>query len=775
MGVCRLRTLVDTGAARTLIRQDKWNEVQSRNGLPRYLGAAEHIRSLSGDLLPTVGVGQVMICNEPIPVIVVPTLQHELLLGDDALRLLRAKLDFTNNTVSIGERLAPILAVGVAGVAGMSASPVDHWRAEFPDVFGQPNPVGCKLDVEFTIELESGTRAIRQRPYRAPLNKRAVIERQVSEMLEQGLIRPSSSPWASPVTLQPKKDGDLRFCVDYRTLNSVTRKDAFPLPRIQDIFDSLVGTTVFSSIDLRSGYFQIPVAPESVPFTAFVTPTGLYEFLRMPFGVTNAPGFFQRAMHSVLGPLLGRCALVYLDDIVIYSRSPEEHVNDVRAVLQALRDHGLTVKESKCTFSEPSIDLLGYVVSGAGISPDPGKTSALRDMPAPTNVREVQRFLGMAGYYRQLIPMFSHHAAPLIHLTRKHSRFLWNEECQAAFDLLRSALTGDAVMAHPQVGVPYKLYTDASKYAVGAILTQLDKDGLERPIQYVSKTLNQVQQRWSAIEREAFAVVHALKALRPYLYGADFEIYTDHKPLKALFLGEVQNTKIQRWNSLIAEYGAPIHYTKGSSNIRADMLSRIKSDPDVVALIDADVEVGDPQANPDHLDNQVLADGLEPAIVKEAQRTLPEYTQIGVDEGYVLHDGYLCTLRPPSGQLTYPRVILPSQFRSVVTQSAHREIGHQGGRKTLYRVQRTYKWPGQWRTVQKEVGRCALCRVHSERRHYPPPSEMPIAHYPGQVMALDLVGPLTPTRNGNRYLLTAIDHNTGWLDATPIRAKTQLV
>ena len=221
-------------------------------------------------------------------------------------------------------------------------------------------------------------------------------------MLEQGLIRPSSSPWASPVTLQPKKDGDLRFCVDYRTLNSATRKDAFPLPRIQDIFDSLVGTTVFSSIDLRSGYFQIPVAPESVPFTAFVTPTGLYEFLRMPFGVTNAPGFFQRAMHSVLGPLLGRCALVYLDDIVIYSRSPEEHENDVRAVLQALRDHGLTVKESKCTFSEPSIDLLGYVVSGSGISPDPEKTSALRDMPAPTNVREVRRFLGMAGYYRQL-------------------------------------------------------------------------------------------------------------------------------------------------------------------------------------------------------------------------------------------------------------------------------------------------------------------------------------------------------------------------------------
>ena len=203
----------------------------------------------------------------------------------------------------------------------------------------------------------------------------------------------------------------------------------------------------------------------------------------------------------------------------------EDHQNDVRAVLQALRHTGLTVKESKCTFSEPRIKLLGYVVSGEGISPDPDKTSALRDMPAPTNVREVRRFLGMAGYYRQLIPMFSHHAAPLVHLTRKHSRFHWTRECQIAFDHLRDVLTSPSIMAHPRIEDPYKLYTDASLYAVGAILTQTDHDGIERPIQYVSKTLSETQQRWSAIEREAFAVVHALKVLRPYLYGAKFEIF----------------------------------------------------------------------------------------------------------------------------------------------------------------------------------------------------------------------------------------------------------
>ena len=551
-GRCKFRTLVDTGAARTLLRQDAWEAYRREHGLPRYLGVAVQVRSLSGNLLPTVGTAQVMIEGKLISVIVVPTMQHDLLMGDDALRALCTKLDLAANTVTFADQSVPVLGLEVVGATHLA---LDHWRSEFPDVFGEPQPLGRHLDVEFHISVEDGVRPIRQRPYRAPLTKRTVIKEHIEDMLCQGIIQPSTSPWSSPVTIQPKKDGSTRFCVDYRALNSVTRKDAHPLPRIQDIFDSLSGASIFSVMDLKSGYFQVPVAPGSVPYTAFVTSDGLYEFLRMPFGAANTPAVFQRAMQAVLGPLLGECVLVFLDDIVIFSRTPEDHQSDVRAVLQALRHHGLTVKESKCTFSEPRIKLLGYVVSGEGISPDPDKTSALRDMPAPTNVHEVRCFLGMAGYYRQLIPMFSHHAAPLVHLTRKHSRFLWAPECQIAFNHLRDVLTSPSIMAHPRIEDPYKLYTDASLYAVGAILTQTDHDGIERPIQYVSKTLNQTQQKWSAIEQEAFAVVHALKVLRPYLYGAKFEIFTDHKPLKALFLGEVQNTKIQRWNSLIAEYG----------------------------------------------------------------------------------------------------------------------------------------------------------------------------------------------------------------------------
>ena len=769
-GKCKLHTLVDTGATRSLLREDKWHEYRHQHGLPHYLGVAEKIRSLSGDLLPTIGKAEIMLHHQPVPVIVVPSLQHDFLIGDDALRLLRATVDYRSNTLELGGEKVPVVG---AEVASVTASAMDHWKSEFPEVFGAVNPRGCKVGVEFTIELEEGTRPIRQRPYRTPLTKRSVIEEQVADMLAQGIIRPSTSPWASPVTLQPKKDNTMRLCVDYRALNAVTKKDAYPLPRVQDIFDSLAGSQLFTCLDLRGAYHQVPVAAESVATTAFVTSRGLFEFLRMPYGVSNAPGFFQRAMHSILGPLLGQCVLVYLDDICVYSANAEDHERDVRAVFQTLKDHGLVVKESKCRFSEPSLKLLGYIVSGDGISPDPAKTSALRSMHAPTDVRGVRSFLGMAGYYRQLIPQFSHHAAPLVQLTRKHHRFHWTEDCQRAFDFLRNVLVSDVVMAHPRVGDPYKLYTDASEYAVGAILTQTDNDGLERPIQYVSKTLNLAQQRWSAIEREAFAVVHALKALRPYLYGAQFEIFTDHKPLKALFLGEVHNTKIQRWNSFIAEYGAPINYTKGSSNIHADMLSRIRQAESTVAFIDTDVGPSDISADPDHLDHRVIADGLDPMALKAAQRELPEFGQVGVDDEYVLQDGYLCTLRPPSGQLTYPRILLPREFQDSITQRAHQEIGHQGGRKTLYRLQRTYKWSGQWKSVQCTVRRCALCQVHGDKRRFPPPSEMPVAHYPGQVMALDLVGPLTPTKDGFRYLVTAIDHNTGWLDASPIKAKTQ--
>ncbi len=298
-------------------------------------------------------------------------------------------------------------------------------------------------------------------------------------MLEQGIIRKSSSPWASPITLVPKKSGELRFCVDYRKLNAVTVKDSFPLPLVQDIFDQLQGARIFSTLDLKSGYWQIPVAEADISKTAFICHKGLFEFLRMPFGLAAAPSQFQRSIEGVLHGLIGEACFVYLDDIVVFGSTQEEHLENLRKVMKRFRKFNFTLNPSKCKFARPSVLLLGYTISANGISANPEKVRAIVSLPRPTKVSEIRTFLGMTGYYRQLVPNYADISRPLLHLTTKNVPFEWNTECQQAFDKLKNVLTSDVVLAYPQTDKPYKLYTDASNYAVGAILVQEDDKGIE--------------------------------------------------------------------------------------------------------------------------------------------------------------------------------------------------------------------------------------------------------------------------------------------------------
>ena len=608
---------------------------------------------------------------------------------------------------------------------------------------------------------------MRQPPYRIPLTKRRIVDVELEKMLAEGIIEPSSFAWASPITLQPKKDGSTRFCVDFRRLNSVTKKDAHPLTHIQDIFDTLSGAKVFSTLDLKSGYWQIEMDPHSKEQTAFVCHRGLFQFCRMPFGLCNAPDVFQRLMNKVLAPYIGRSTMVYLDDIVIYSHTEEEHDQHLREVFEALRAYGLKVKPSKCQFRIPELKLLGHIVTPAGIRTDPDKVSAIRDMAPPHDVKGVRSFLGMTGYYRQYIPDYARVAQPLVQLTKKHSHFTWTADQQHAWESLRDLLVSTQVMAYPQVGRPYKLYTDACDYAVGAILVQEDEHGVERPIQYISKQLSGAQLKWATIEKEAFAVVHALTKLRPYLYDASFTIHTDHKPLKALFVSEIKNTKIQCWAVLITEYGAPIEYRKGPNNIRADMLSRIRPREDI------DTNTATICAL--HEDNEVPwgFDQLDKQAVQQEQSHMAEYGQGREEEnGYLLVDGLLYTMVTPGGKGEYPRLVLPPSMRKKVILRAHKEVGHQGVRKTLDRLQEAYKWPTQRKDVYSTINQCARCVVNRPGRERPPPTAMPLAHYPCQIVAMDLCGPFPASRLGNKYLLTVIDHATGWTEATPLPNKT---
>ena len=651
---------------------------------------------------------------------------------------------------------------------------VEKWTEVRPNVFALEGTPSGRMPSK-SMKIDTGnTPPIRQRAYRTPLSKRIQVEEELRKMLDEGVIRPSKSEWASPITLVPKKDGSIRFCVDYRKINAATRKDAHPLPLIQDIFDSLTGAKVFSTLDLKSGYWQIPVAEEDVKKTAFITHTGLYEFVRMPFGLANAPAEFQRTMQTVLGEMIGQFVMVYLDDIVVYSKSEQEHEEHLRRVFDALEQNGLKLKASKCTFSAPSVELLGYIMSAEGIKCNPDKTDAIANLQVPETVKEVRSFLGMAGYYRQCVPQFAKVAAPLVRLTKKHARFTWGPEQQKSFETLKELLVSSRVMAHPDTSKPYKLYTDACDCAIGAILVQEDEHGMERPIQYVSKQLAGAQLNWATIEKEAYAVVHALTKLRPYLYGAEFVIYTDHKPLKSLFLSEVKNTKIQRWAVLIAEYGAPIEYRKGAHNIRVDMLSRIRGPTPEVSAIDTtdvwfaaeDLEGEHPNAIPWEFDK------LEKEELRKEQKDMSEY-QLAFEEdsGYELKDGLLYTLHTPANGTEYPRLVLPPSCRYQVIRWAHTEVGHQSVRKTLDRLQEAYKWPGQRKDVVNVLAQCERCAVNSGRREYPPPTQMPIAAYPGHIVGMDLCGPFPISPHGNKYILTLIDHCSGWVEVKLIPTK----
>lgn len=275
---------------------------------------------------------------------------------------------------------------------------------------------------------------------------------------------------------------------------------------------------------------------------------------------------------------------MYIDDIVIYSRTPEEHTYHLGLVLERLKKAGLRVKTEKCHFAGEEVLLLGYIVNKDGIRPNPEKTKAIATMKPPTNIAEVRRFLGMTGYYRQTMPNYAEIAQILVAMTRKNALWEWTSAHETAFRTLQKMLLSDRVLAYPRTDRPYKLYTDASGYCVGGVLTQADDTGMERVIQYVSHQLNDQQKKWAVIEREAYAIIYCLNKLRCYLWGAEFEILTDHKPLRALFLSEMANTRVQRWAVLIAEFGAPIKYREGKKNIHADLMSRII--PQEVDVID---------------------------------------------------------------------------------------------------------------------------------------------------------------------------------------------
>ena len=639
--------------------------------------------------------------------------------------------------------------------------------SEFSDVFAvNAEELGHTELVQHTINTGDHP-PIKQLPHRTPFALKGQIEQMIAKMLEQGVITPSSSPWASPVVLVAKKDGSTRFCVDYRRLNSITRMDTYPLPRIDDTLDLLAKTKFFSTLDLASGYWQVGMEASLQPKTAFCAHSGLYEFTVMPFGLCNAPATFQRLMETVLSGLAREKCFIYLDDVLVVGITFEEHANNLREVLTPIREAGLRLKPSKCHLAKSKVTYLGYVVSKEGVTVDPDKVAAIQKFPTPASVKELRSFLGLASYYRRFIPGFSKVASPLFALTHKGREFAWSQECEDVFKKMKSLLSTAPLLVFPDFSKEFVLETDASGLGLGAILSQQQDNKVVAPISYASRTLQKHEQNYGVTELEALGVVWAVKHFHPYLYGHKCLVITDHEALKSLLNTPHPSGKLARWGLAIQELDLVIQYRPGKKNQSADALPRMPAisqesvlakdgEGMVSALVCDNGERGlgtkqddDPNLKP--IRHYLKANELpsDERIARELVLSRPQFEIIDV----LYHVELDKTLR----------VIPTVAQRRKLFEDTHSGLfgGHLRSAKIHSQLAKHFWWP----TMRTDIFQwCRACQVCATRQVgkpiHPFLSLIPVSG-PFDRVGVDMVQ-FPPSSKGNKYAIVFMDYLTKW-------------
>ena len=640
--------------------------------------------------------------------------------------------------------------------------------SEYRDLFATDNrSLGRTSVVKHTIHTDG--HPIRQPVRRQPRALQDAIDTEVQQMLQNGVIRPSFSPWSSPVVMVKKQDGSWRFCVDYRKLNSVTHRDAYPLPRIDSTLDSLAGAQLFTTLDLASGYWQVEMEPTDKQKTAFSTTQGHFEFNVMPFGLTNAPPTFQRLMQCVLAGLSGTHCLVYLDDIIVFSTTFEEHLQRLVSVFERLRAAGLKLKPKKCHFAKRQITYLGHVISANGVEPDHKKLAAVTTYPAPCSKHEVKRFLGLSNYYRRFISQYAQIAEPLNRLLRKTSKtFTWTPECDTAFNALKAKLTSPPILTYPCFSDPFIVLTDASDKAIGGVLSQM-RHNQEKVIAYWSRQLTKAERNYSTIEREALAAVGAIKEFYPYLYGFSFKLVTDHNPLTSLKGLKDTGGRLARWLLFLQQFNFTVEYKKGSRHTNADTLSRQPPDHEVTTLVTG-ASLTDPQV----LIKAQLADPQLSTLKLQLQEgtTLLD-CPTGLRKCF-LQDGLICrTYKDSTTQLEHTQIVIPGTLKHRILEEIHNRLGHFGAKKTLERLKTRYYWPGYEQDTVQWVKQCEQCQKRN------PPQPNPVAPLgtitasrPFEKLLWDIMGPLPMSSQGNKYILVITDLFTKWVEAFPLKDTT---
>ncbi len=675
--------------------------------------------------------------------------------------------------------------------------------------------LGHTTTVKHDIKL-TDDKPIKERYRRIPPGLQEEVRNHLKEMLDCGVIRPSHSPYAAPVVLVRKKDKSLRFCVDFRSLNSKTIKDAHSLPRIEETLDALSGSRCFSTLDLKAGYWQVEVAEQDKQKTAFtVGPLGFYEFNRLPFGLSNAPATFQRLMETSMGDLYLTQCLLYLDDIIVYSADFDQHLERLENVFRRLSDHGLKLKPSKCTLFHSEVKYLGHVIGKDGIKTDPEKIATVKDWPVPQNVKDLRKFLGFSGFYRKFVKDYSKIARPLYSLLKgplskgrkrvSDSSFVWGEDQEKAFHHLIECLTSAPVLGYADYSLPFELHIDASLDGLGAVLCQ-NQDGQSRVIAYASRGLSMSECRYPAHKLEFLSLKWAItEKFRDYLYCHRFTVHTDNNPLTYVLSTAKLDATGHRWLSELANFDFDIKYRSGKVNRDADALSRLHSqgaDSQTVSIPqNITFSVCNVQSVP-----AVETLGANPSVVPEipsgsmTAMTAEEWIAhqkedsdiadlIGYLEGglkvdpkskvvkqmlrdkkrFCFKHGVLYRERVDAGEQLF-QLVLPARFRLQALQGVHDQVGHMGQERTLDLLQRRFYWPAMGKDVESYVKTCLKCIQRKARQQTTGMISITTSQ-PMELVCMDFLS-LEESKGSYKNILVISDHFTRYAIAVPTRNQT---
>jgi hypothetical protein len=611
---------------------------------------------------------------------------------------------------------------------------LQHLLQQFKDVFPEelPSQLPPLRDVQHAIDLVPGSSLPNLPHYRMSPAEHKELQRQVQELEQKGFIRESLSPCAVPALLIPKKDGSWRMCIDSRAVNKITVKYCFPIPRLDDLLDQLGQANIFSKLDLRSGYHQIRLRPGDEWKTAFKTKEGLYEWLVMPFGLTNAPSTFMRVMTQTLKPYLGRCVVVYFDDILVFSQHRDEHLQHLTQILQVLRQEKFYANFNKCSFLQPKTHFLGFIISQQGVEVDPEKVRAIVEWPEPQTFFEVRSFHGLATFYRRFIHTFSTIMAPITECL-KAKVFKWTPAANAAFQLIKQKMTEAPVLKLPDFSQIFEISCDASQVGIGGVLSQAG-----HPIAFYSEKLNDTRKRYSAYDLEFYALIQTLKHWRPYLIHREFILFTDHDSLKYLHSQNKLSPRHARWISFLQQFSFVIRHKTGRENKVADAFSR-RSHPSTIL-----------STNPSGF-----------AFVKTSYSTDPDFQKIWESlnskpstsiADYVILDEYLIK----GGCICIPK----GSMREFIIHELHGGglAGHFGQDKTYSLVANRFYWPGMRKDVNTIVNRCRICQLNKGNKTnaglYTP---LPIPHQPWLELSMDFVLGLPRTVRGHDSIMVVVD------------------